>query len=393
MFHLKKYFKIYLLIFLNIIYVLIRIPDFYRPLWSDEIISLKTILANPITNPLYDGVSTNLPFYYYLLKIFSILFANENLRIVSLIFSIVILNILLYRYIKELDLTYLIASVLLTFSPIQIYYSIELRTYMLTELLLIIQFFYLKDYLSDKKVNYYLWGITIFLSLISHYTAYIFVFVSAAYLLVKEKRITENLLKSYILPGIFGFLVLILISGNSGFTDSTDKSILSLNFSRFSMNNIKENLLRLVEVLTIYYNFGLHYYRLDGIFTSFFKKFMYFFLSVPLIWVFVKTKFQNFTLNLVTTLLSLSLLMAIIFDLSGFIIFAGRYIFPFHFLYILLISIILYEILKINKYIFGILIGVILISYNLYNSCLYAQLDIYRGNNDPQGQIIQSCFK
>jgi len=391
--HLKKYSIYYLLGLLNLIYILIRLPDFYRPLWSDELISIRTTNVNPLNNPLYDGVSTNLPLFYYFIKIFSFFFTGENLRITSLIFSIVILNLFLYRYLKEKNNYYLIASVLITFSPIQIYYSTELRTYMFTQLLLIIQFYFLVDYLNKKKINYFFWAITIFLSLISHYTSYIFVFSVGLYLIFKEKKLSEALLKAFIFPSILGFLVLISVSGNYGFSDSTERSILNLNFERFTIFNLKENFLRLIEVVTIYYNFGLHYYRLDELFTSLFKKSMYFFFLIPVIWIFLKSKFQNQILNLTATILTLCLFFAILFDLSGFIAFAGRYIFPFNFLYILFISIVLNEFLKIKKIYFLLLLMIFIISYNLYNTCLFHQLNIYKGNEDPQGRIIQNCFK
>ena len=391
--HLKKYSIYYLLGLLNLIYILIRLPDFYRPLWSDELISIRTTNVNPLNNPLYDGVSTNLPLFYYFIKIFSFFFTGENLRITSLIFSIVILNLFLYRYLKEKNNYYLIASVLITFSPIQIYYSTELRTYMFTQLLLIIQFYFLVDYLNKKKTNYFFWAITIFLSLISHYTSYIFVFSVGLFLIFREKKLSEALLKAFIFPSILGFLVLISVSGNYGFSDSTEKSILNLNFERFTIFNLKENFLRLIEVVTIYYNFGLHYYRLDELFTSLFKKSMYFFFLIPVIWIFLKSKFQYQILNLTATILTLCLFFAILFDLSGFIAFAGRYIFPFNFLYILFISIVLNEFLKIKKIYFLLLLMIFIISYNLYNTCLFHQLNIYKGNEDPQGRIIQNCFK
>ena len=88
------------LIILNLVYLLIRIPDFYRPLWNDELITIKTTSVNPLINPLYDGVSTNLPFFYYIVKLFSFLLEGQNLRVSSLVFSIIILNIFLYRYLK-----------------------------------------------------------------------------------------------------------------------------------------------------------------------------------------------------------------------------------------------------------------------------------------------------
>ncbi len=393
MLHLKKFLHFYLLIFLNIIFVLLRLPDFYRPLWNDELITLRTVLVNPLENPLYNGVSTNLPLFYYLVKLFSFIFEGDNLRIISLICSILILNIFIFRYLKEKDLTYIIAGLFITFSPIQIYYSTELRTYIFTELLLVVQFFFLKDFLGGKKVNLYLWSLSIFLSLISHYTAYIFVFSSGLYLLLKEKKISESILKAFIFPSTAAFLVLITISGNYGFSDSTERSILNMNFQRFTLTNIQENFLRLIEVITIYYNFGLHYYRIDSLFTSLFKKFIYFFFLIPVLLVFIKDKFKNIDLNISLILLGLSLFISILFDLSGFLVFAGRYIFPFQFLYILIISVALKEIWKLNHYLFIALIGIFLLSYNLYNSCLIKQLNIYKGNQDPQGVLIQSCFK
>jgi len=381
------------ILIINFIFILLRLPDFYRPLWNDEYITIRTTQINPLVNPLYNETSTNLPLYYYFIKIFSFLFTNENLRISSLIFSIVTLNIFLYRYLKEQNLIYLISGIMLTFIPIQIYYSVELRTYALTQLLLVIQFFYLKDYLERKKVNYIVWGLIIFLSLISHYTSFIFVFATGVFLLLVDKKVTESLLKSLIFPSLLGFIVLVSISGNQGFTNSTDNSILNLNFDRFSINNIKENILRLVEVLTIYYNFGLHYYRLDGLFTSLFKKFMYFFYLVPFLWVIIKIRTRDLLLNVILVLLTACLSLSILFDLSGFIIFASRYIFPFNFLYILLVSYVLKEIFNKSKFIFFILITIFIICFNIYNLCLISNLDIYKGNEDPQGILIQSCFK
>lgn len=391
----KKFNIKLILIFLiaNFLLILLRLPDFYRPLWNDEIITLQTTLINPLENPLYNEVSTNLPLYYYITKIGSYIFTGENLRVTSLIFSILILNLLLYRYKKEEDFSYILASLFIIFSPIQIYYAAELRTYMLTQFLLILQFFWLKDYLENKRVNFLIWGIIVFLSLISHYTAYLFVLSSGVYLLFKEKKISENLLKSYIIPSVGAVLILILISGNARFTDSTENSILNLNFSRFSLFNIQENILRTVEVATIYYNFGLHYYRLDPLFTSLFKKFMYFFLGFLTIFLFYKNRFKDLKVNMSFFLLVSTIFFAILVDLGGFIIFAGRYIFPFHFLYILVISYFLNDLKRLNRYLFITLLLIVLASYNLYNYCLFKQIQTYIGNEDPQGVIVQNCFK
>lgn len=388
----RKYIFLAFVLLLNILFIGIRIYDINRPLWNDELISLNTLKVNPLENPLYNGVSTNLPLFYYLIKVGSFLpISGVDLRFISLILSIITLNLVLYFYSKNRSLTYLILSLLITLSPIQIYYSQELRTYMLTQLLLLAIFFQVKKILNNEKINFITFSSLIFLSLISHYTSFIFIASIFLYLLF-FKLITEKILKSFIIPSFLAAVIFIAISGNTGFSDSTDNSVLNLNFQRLSFFHLAENIKKSNEVLTIYYNFGLHYYRLDGTFTSIFKKFMYVLFLIGAFFFFQK-KAPDSDLKYSTILLSIVFILSIIFDLLGFVPFGGRYLFPFNFLYLFVLAKILEKLYEFNKVFFGIVLSIIIISYLTYSTCLIKNLEIYTGNNDPQGSIIQSCFK
>ena len=390
--NIRKYLYLIFVILLNLFFIGIRIFDLNRPLWNDELISLNTLQVNPLENPLYNGVSTNLPLFYYLIKIGSFLpISGIDLRFVSLILSIITLNLVLYLYYKNRSLTYLILSLLITLSPIQIYYSQELRTYMLTQLLLLAIFFQVKKVLNHEKINFIVLSILIFLSLISHYTSFIFIAGLFMYLLF-SKQITEKILKSFLIPSFLASIVFIAISGNIGFSDSTDKSILNLNFQRLTYFHLSENIKKTNEVLTIYYNYGLHYYRLDGFFTSIFKKFMYLLFLIGAFFFFQK-KAPDIEFKYSTFLLLIVFVLSIFFDMLGFVPFGGRYLFPFNFLYLFVLAKILEKIYEYNKIFFGIILSIIIFSYLTYNVCLIRNLEVYTGNNDPQGIIIQSCFK
>ena len=387
----KKYVFIAFVLILNIAFIGLRVFDINRPLWNDELISLSTLQVNPLENPLYNGVSTNLPLFYYLIKLGSFFtISGVDLRFVSFILSIITLNLVLYFYSKNKSFSLLLLSILITLSPIQIYYSQELRTYMLTQLILLTIFLEVRKILNQEKINYWFFSILIFLSLISHYTSFIFVPGIFLYL-VFSKKLGEKLLKSFVIPALIAGIIFIGISGNEGFSNSTDNSILNLNFQRLTMFHLTENIKKTNEVLTIYYNYGLHYYRLDGFFTSMFKKFMYLvFLGGAFFFFQKKAPDSDFRYS--SVLLLIVILLSIVFDMLGFIPFGGRYLFPFNFLYLFVLAKILEKIYLFNKLVFVFVFSIFITSYLTYNVCLIRNLNTYTGNNDPQGILIQGCF-
>ena len=364
-----------------------RIIEINRPLWADELITIRTLTINPLHNPLYNGISTNLPLFYYFVKFFEIITLGWiNLRYLNILIYIITI---LFVYKKYEYLSQTTKSALLLFlalSPLQIYYSIELRTYALAQFLIIINFYYFQK----KEFNIWFW-ISAYLLTITHYSCFIYLLGIFIFYFITNKSNWTQIYK-FIILGIFGMIVTFLISKNQGFSDSTSTSVLNNNFSRFTSNNLLENLLRLREVVTVYFNFGLHYYRVENEFLALIKKLTQAVIGFYIVYIFYnyrKNKDKIFNVLFITLLMNL----AILFDLAGIMPFGGRYIFPFHFFFLLLLGYCFEVSGKVSKYLSYTLISIFLLSYLTYNYCLSVSLDIFRGNNDPQGSLYQKCVE
>ena len=188
-------------------------------------------------------------------------------------------------------------------------------------------------------------------------------------------------------------IVLLFISQNKSFGNSIEASILNFDFSRLSFFDLRENFLRTNELLTIYYNFGLHYYRVEPEYLSFFKKFMYLnFLIFGFLIIYLK-KYQNKNFVMFGFIFFGVILISILMDMFGFMDFGGRYQFPFHFLYILGIAYYLKLLFNFNKLIFTVIFLIFIGTYLLSDYCLWKNLDIFIGTGDPQGVLFSKCYE
>jgi len=391
--NLKKYTNYLFYSIILVLFVWTRIFDIQRPYWKDEYISLETTSVNILENPLFNTVSTNLPLYYYVLQIGVLIGLNEtNLRYVSLAISCFTLILIFYFHKRTKNNLYLILIFLVFLSPLQIYYSQELRTYILTQFLLVLVTYYLFKIENKISVNYKFFSFITFLALISHYTSFIFLFSIASYLTFFKKW-TKPLIFSLLIAFIGGMAVVGLISNNKNFDDSIDKTALNMNFQNLSFFDIRENILRTNELLTIYYNFGLHYYRFEPEFLGFFKKFMYFNFLLFAFLIFRYKIYQNNNFKMIFTTFAFIIIFSILFDLLGFIDFGGRYQFPFHFLYLIGLAFYLKILGNFNKLLLLIILLVFLGTYAVSNFCLWQNLDIFIGNGDPQGVIFTKCYQ
>ena len=364
-----------------------RIIEINRPFWADEIITIKTLDINPLVNPLYNGISTNLPLFYYLVKIFNLVLPNISSRYLCISLSLLSLVFLFFKYEKMDSKVKGILLLFLAFSPIQIYYSIELRTYILAQLLIIINYYYF----SESKLNKYFW-LTGVLLILTHYSCYIYLLSIFLIYLLNHKNNFKTII-NFIILGLFGIALVLLISKNSGFSDSTKSSILNGNFSRLNPSYFLENALKLREVVTIYYNFGLHYYRVENNFLSIFKKITQILFLTYLIILTFKKRVLSSENTKVFLLFSLLMFFSILFDQAGVMPFGGRHIFPFQFFYLIFIAQILNEVFKKSRLISLLIIVFLLSSYFSYDYCLSKNLGIFTGNNDPQGILFSECIK
>ena len=389
----KKYTNYLFYSLILVLFIWTRLFDIQRPYWKDEYISIKTTHVNIFENPLFNSVTTNLPLYYYLLQIGVFTGLNEtNLRYVSLAISCFTLFLIFYIHKRTKNNLYLILIFFVFLSPLQIYYSQELRTYILTQFLLILFMYYLFKIETKVLVNYKIFTFIVFLSLISHYTSFIFLFSVASYLTIFKKW-TKPLIFSLLVAFIAGMTVVGLVSNNKNFDDSIDKTALNLNFQNLSLFDFRENILRTNELLTIYYNFGLHYYRIEPEFLSFFKKFMYFNFLLFAFLIFRNKIYQNNHFKMIFTIFASIIVFSILFDLLGFIDFGGRYQFPFHFIYLIGLAFYLKILGDFNKFLFFVILFVFLGTYALSNFCLWQNLEMFIGNGDPQGVLFTKCYE
>jgi uncharacterized membrane protein len=111
-----------------------------RPFWNDEIISLKTLPIDLLHNPFFFGVTSNLPLFFYILKIWALVFNTGviwHLRLLPLLLSL--LTLIIWVIFLNKNFGYLVGFIFGLFfaaTPLQVYYSTELRPYILVQLLL-----------------------------------------------------------------------------------------------------------------------------------------------------------------------------------------------------------------------------------------------------------------
>src|SRR3989344_5285403 len=118
---------------------LLRIINLNQGFWLDEAISALVVKNYSFFGIIKDFLpgDTHPPFYYLLLKIWSMVFGYGEvpLRILSVFFGVSTLYIVYLIGVKLVDKkTGIIASIMLATSPLHIYYSQEVRMYALSTL-------------------------------------------------------------------------------------------------------------------------------------------------------------------------------------------------------------------------------------------------------------------
>jgi len=364
-----------------------------RPLWSDEIITLNTLSVNILDNPLFTGVTTNLPFYFWVTSFLNWIFNPTDPRMLR-VWGI-LLNLaggwLFYRFLLKhtKENTALIFLLLFTFSPLQIHYSAELRPYVLSQFLIILLFILINKDLNNKR-NVVLINLVTALGMLTHYSFYIFCLGAGVCVLLKSKGL-KTLVKTFLLPTVLAGLITCIYFNNPLFKDSLQG--LNLQRSYVSIDSVE----RVKEVLTNYYYFGLYYYRLDFL-AQFILKKLFLVLVLLGTWVTIKDKDSRkkwIGISLLVTL-SASLLIALLGEILGYYPFGGRHIMPFSFLLYAIVALALHRLTKIprvGKIITTLLLLTVLVSFIAFQSCSQIFLNRYTGTGDPQGDIYNYCMQ
>jgi uncharacterized membrane protein len=160
--------------------------------WFDESFSSFMIKQDFADIWNYTALDVNAPLYYYLLKIWSMMVGSSDvaLRLLSVLFGLGVLvsGFFLARRLFGQRIGYL-ALLFLTFSPILLRYSTEMRCYTLLIFLLIMATYVFV--LASKKPSRKLWliyGVLIALSMWTHYYAALPILAQMAWRALKLRK-------------------------------------------------------------------------------------------------------------------------------------------------------------------------------------------------------------
>jgi hypothetical protein len=407
----KKLAEIILISAALALFFYLRILNINRPFWKDEQTSMETLATPVLQNPLFFGVSTNLPFFYYTLKVYS-LFSKPYqypalvYRILPLVFNLATLLYLYFFISKHLGkVTALLFAFLFSAAPLQVYYSLEFRAYSLTQLLLAVQTTQLYAALAEPdlrraKKAFGVFVVFALLVLLTHYAGYIVLGaeVFLILLLAAVGRLKPSIGVSYFVIG-FGVLttasalILYAVSRNPHFLASIGSMDLGNTksaglLSLFSLTSLS----RLKEVVTFYYWYGLNYYYADPWVQYLVKKVLALVIVVGVyLWVKDRNKAARAIVFASSTVLIISLVTALLGEKLSLYPFGGRHIMPFAFLLYIPVSYIFAGLYRWTKA--SIAIPVVLITLLvLFNYCGTVVAPAPLGTWDAQGKLYNYCF-
>lgn len=203
---------IFLIILLSVVLRIYGIED--KNLWFDEVYSWK-ISQNNVTG-IISATAGDIhpPLYYIVLKLWTNIFSDNiaSMRLLSCLFGILSL-ILIYKLSKKFlgsDLQIIFVLLLYTVSPLNIYYSQEVRMLNLNLLLCLGSVFYFFNFLEKQNIKsgiiYTLYSI---LAIYTHYFAFLILFTQLFIVLikffldVKDKKPLFNFLKYFFVIFLF----------------------------------------------------------------------------------------------------------------------------------------------------------------------------------------------
>lgn len=348
----RKYIDI---IVVTLIALVPRLFGIQRYFWKDEAISLNTLPIDIFKDPLLFGATTNLPFFFYILKVFHLLFSSESqwiYRVLPLILGVITIIVLFVFLSKAFSRRVAwFAVILMSLSPLQVYYSQELRPYALIQLLLVLNIGFLYLYLLEKRGRAFVFFvITAVLIVFTHYSGYYFLFaegllvsVLALVSYVKEKTIEANVIKilgALLASGILMLILLLLMAQNPLFLKSVSLLETGGRWDPFAniFGELTTFLVRMKEVLTNYYWFGLHYYSVDSVVQFVFKKLIAILIAVGGYLVYKNRKSREGKVTIsIGFILVVSLVCSYFGEKFGYFPFGGRHIMPFSvFLFVLI---------------------------------------------------------
>lgn len=207
--------KFNILVILFCAFVL-RLINLNQSLWHDEsgnIIYAKTLdfFSYVISYPIGDFHPNG---YFAILWVWGHVFgfSEISLRMPSVIFGIltIFLTYLIGKHFFSKTIG-LIAAILLTVSPLHIYYSQEARMYSFAAFAATFSFFWLIKLVKKERFALWMYAISIALILYSDYVTYLVIFSQLLYIFFFEKRLSKNILLACFIGGLLASPTLLIL--------------------------------------------------------------------------------------------------------------------------------------------------------------------------------------
>lgn len=205
----------FVLLFIILNGILLRLPNLNESLWYDELFSTRNKLPSLKELAYFSVYDVHPPFYSVLMFLWTGLFGDSEISVRTLpmifgISSIVLIYVLACRVADEK--TALLAALLLSFSPVHIWYSQEARSYSaLVFLLLFAVVAQLK--LSDaavKPIWFFIYSAAMFGGVFSHYYFIIYIFLISI-ILISGKHAYKRRILAINVAAAFCLSILVII--------------------------------------------------------------------------------------------------------------------------------------------------------------------------------------
>lgn len=349
-----------------------------KNLWFDEVYSWKISQGNLVQILSQTSGDIHPPLYYIVLKLWMIFFSDSIISMRSLSALLGVISIYFIYKISKMflnnDLKIFFVLMLYTFSPLNIYYSQEVRMFNLNLFLCLGSVFYYFRFIntpSNKLGLLYL--IFTILALYTHYFAFFILFTEVFILLTYffNKNVSLVIIKKYL---FYFFLInffyvpwypVLYNQVKKGQPWRTEQTFIQVIISE--INYFKEIFL---STYYIYEGWVIYY------FSSFFGLFIIIYIFFSLFKILnSKTFFANKSNEIILFVL-IPLLLATIISINQSITFSRYLSITIPYLFITLI----YFLFKFNKYKTAILISIFLLGVSCYG--VYINFDNDFKNND-----------
>jgi len=189
----------------------------FQPLWADEGYSVYFASLNLATLTSATAADIHPPFYYYLLKLWMLVFGPgaASLRLLSVglgVATVAALYALAHRLVAQRVAT--LAALLLALSPFHIYYAQEVRMYALVGLLAVLSTLFMVNLLNrvangkPARLCYLLYVVTTTLALYTLYYAAFLPIAQTVFVLITYRRQGRLLVRWLILELMTGLVYL-----------------------------------------------------------------------------------------------------------------------------------------------------------------------------------------